>query len=132
MYYSYSFIKLFLSSTAPSAPHWFTLGPAGPTQLSAMWLRPIPTNGIINNYQLYCRGSDMQFYTDQVQPPAFTQTFNGSVTSTIVIGLLPFTRYECSVSARTGAGEGNRSLPKTQRTDEDGMYVFSLYDNYCL
>ena len=35
-------------------------------------------------------------------------------------GLSPYTLYECTVSASTGAGEGSASTPQTARTDEDG------------
>ena len=96
------------------------------TQLSASWERPIPANGVITDYTLYCEGSNSQFYPDQIRPALLTRTVNGSTTSITVPGLLPFTNYDCSVSATTSAGEGTKSTTRTQRTDEDGKLIMKV------
>ena len=106
--------------TAPSAPLNFMLmsGDAA-TELLASWQAPIPANGIITTYTLYCMGSESQFYTDQISPRPFNLTLIGSlILSTRVMGLLPFTKYDCSVAASTSAGEGDRSSTVMQRTEE--------------
>ena len=102
----------------PSAPRDLTIEPQSSTELAMSWLRPIPTNGIIVQYTLYCRGSDSQHYTDQFQPFSFTEEINGEDNFIVVGNLEPFTSYDCSISATTGAGEGERSTVVVARTDE--------------
>ena len=46
---------------------------------------------------------------------------NGSSFTATLEGLTPFTRYTCTISASTGAGEGDSSGPQTATTDEDGI-----------
>ena len=50
-------------------------------------------------------------------------TTSGDVTEFTVMGLLPFTNYDCSVTASTSVGEGPPSITLTQRTVESGAYV---------
>ena len=50
-------------------------------------------------------------------------TTSGDVTEATVMGLLPFTNYDCSVTASTSVGEGPPSIALTQRTVESGEYV---------
>ena len=50
-------------------------------------------------------------------------TASGDVTEVTVMGLLPFTNYDCSVTANTSVGEGPPSIILTKRTVESGEYV---------
>ena len=75
--------------------------------LSASWTEPDPANGEISGYFIRCN-SVSQF------------NISASSTSTTLMGLSPFTEYECVISASTGAGEGSASAPQTATTDEDG------------
>ena len=81
-----------------------------PNTLSASWMVPEPTNGIISGYTINCSSS-----SGSVGP----LTFNDSVTSIILRNLVAFTEYGCAVVATTGAGDGSFSDTMTVRTDED-------------
>ena len=50
-------------------------------------------------------------------------TTSDNVTEATVMGLLPFTSYDCSVTANTSVGEGPPSPTLTQRTVESGECV---------
>ena len=83
----------------------------------------MPSNGIITGYSLYCAGSEIQYYEDQIIPVSFNRSFTGPGESGVVGDLVPFTNYTCSISATTSAGEGERSGDTTQATAESGTYV---------
>ena len=51
-------------------------------------------------------------------PEIFSQRLDGNILSTILEDLLPFTVYECSITAKTSAGEGDESPPVMRRTME--------------
>ena len=57
-------------------------------------------------------------------------TTSGVVTEAIVMGLLPFTSYDCSVTANTSVGEGPPSIILTQRTVESGVCVLHIWLMY--
>ena len=57
-------------------------------------------------------------------------TTSGNVTEATVMGLLPFTSYDCFVTANTSVGEGPPSDTKTQRTVEGGEC--ELNSNSCI
>ena len=105
--------------TGPSAPRDLILipVPTGATLLSS-WESPLSPNGIITAYTLYCTGTEQQFYKDQIVPEQFSQSLVGNVLSTNLEDLLPFTVYECSITASTSAGEGDESPPVMRRTME--------------
>ena len=117
----------------PSAPRNFTVsrvdGSSG--TLSVLWAEPDPTNGVISNYTIRCY--------ETVSGLAITPlTIDGnSVFTATLMNLTPFTEYECTISASTGAGEGNRSDPQIATTDEDGIVIvdlaegFQAHDIYC-
>ena len=105
-------------STAPTAPIGLTVAQSSATQLYVSWSRPIPSNGVINRYTLDCSGSGEQYYSDQMVPGPFMMDYGGEMTSAVLSNLLPFTNYTCTISATTGAGEGDMSDPVTQATDE--------------
>ena len=88
--------------------------PMSSSMLSASWMTPEPTNGIITGYTIRCSaplGMLMQFIID------------GSMTTTVLSGLAPFTEYMCFISANTSVGEGDRSDNQTAMTDEAGKRV---------
>ena len=90
----------------------------------ATWARPMPANGVITAYTLYCTGAEQQFYEDQIVPEQFSHTLGGTVLSTTLENLLPFTVYECNITASTSAGEGDESPPITRRTNETCKYIY--------
>ena len=110
--------------TVPSAPRDLTLESVSTnaTLLIATWTRPIPANGIITAYTLYCTGSEQQFYEDQIVPEPFSLSLDGNANSTTLERLEPFTEYECYITANTSAGEGDSSTPVIRRTNETSKF----------
>ena len=88
--------------------------PNSPRTLMASWMEPNPTNGIISNYTIRCNNTNT---TMAREPQVITDV---SALSATLDGLTPFTTYECTISASTGAGEGASSGPQSATTDEDG------------
>ena len=66
-----------------------------------------------------------QYYPEQSSGGSLsyfeTVVTNGDVTKATVMGLLPFTNYDCYVTANTSVGEGPPFGTLTQRTVESGM-----------
>ncbi len=87
--------------------------PGSPNTLSASWYIPEPTNGIISGYTINCSSSGGMI----------DFSLNESVLTSSLSGLTPFTNYSCTISARTGAGEGTLSTVMTAATDEDGKKI---------
>ena len=85
--------------------------PNSPHTLMASWMEPNPTNG---NYTIRCNNTNT---TMAREPQVITDV---SALSATLDGLTPFTTYECTISASTGAGEGASSDPQSATTDEDG------------
>ena len=74
----------------------FTLATFGgsPTQLSASWSGPIPKNGIITGYTVYCNTSANQSYPGQVigsNVPTIVSVVNGKTLAVNFTGLNPYT-----------------------------------------
>ena len=116
--------NLFFS--VPSSPQNFSLfAVAGsPSQLSASWSVPIPRNGIITGYSVYCNTSADQAYPEQVigpNEPTIRSVVNGTTLATTLTGLSPYTQYRCYVTSNTSVGVGNASVPSTSRTAEGSM-----------
>ena len=88
--------------------------PGSPNTLSASWMAPDPTNGIVSGYTVYCSTTS--------SPGLVLEPFNigSEEATTILSGLVAFTEYTCTISATTGAGEGNLTDPRTAITAEDG------------
>ena len=101
--------------TAPSRPLVFNLTQidGASNQLMASWSSPDPTNGIITAYTVFCKMPSDQEFT-------IRDTLNNSPLSATIMGLIPFTSYECYVTANTSVGEGPPSNNDTAMTDEDG------------
>ena len=114
-------------STVPSSPQNFSLFPvAGSSyQLSASWFVPIPRNGIITGYSVYCNTSANQSYPEQViipNMPTIRSVVNGTTLAvTFNTGLSPYTQYSCYVTANTSAGEGPPSRTVATTTGEASM-----------
>ena len=104
-----------------------------PNQLSASWSPPIPKNGIIIAYTVYCNTSASQAYPEQIigpNVPTVRSVINGASLggmsmfippanmSTFTTGLNPYTQYNCYVTANTSVGEGAPSQIVTARTDQ--------------
>ena len=92
--------------------------------LSASWSIPIPRNGIITAYTVYCNTSASQAYPEQVigpNIPTIRSVVNGTTLAvTFNSGLNPYTQYSCYVTANTSAGEGSPSAIITAQTIQDG------------
>lgn len=93
-----------------------------PHSLSASWVIPDPTNGIISGYTIYCAT-----LSGQILEPF---NIGPEDTTAVLDGLTAYTEYDCSISAITGAGEGNLSDPHMATTAEDGMHHCVDYTPY--
>ena len=114
-----------LAFPVPTSPLDFSLStvPGSPQQLSAQWSPPIPKNGIITAYTVYCNTSASQAYPEQMigpNLPTFRSVVNGSTVTAKIVGLNPYTNYDCYVTANTSIGAGNSSNIATARTGESG------------
>ena len=72
------------------------------------------TNGMVQNYTVTCNNSGT--FTFDVT----TQDEQISVTLDANFNFVPFTTYECTVSATTNGGVGNASEPSVATTEQDG------------
>jgi receptor-type tyrosine-protein phosphatase Q len=81
------------------------------TELRVSWEGPLEPNGVIISYKVYCHETNS---TENVT----TAVVAGTAREAIVEGLIPYTFYDCCVSANTSVGEGNSSLSARARTDE--------------
>ena len=92
--------------------------------LSATWSVPMPRNGNITGYTVYCNTSASQAYPEQVigqNSPTVRSVVNGTTLAvTFNTGLNPYTQYSCYVTANTSAGEGKPSVIVTTRTADGG------------
>ena len=82
----------------------------------AKWETPIPTNGIITAYMVYCNVSVNQTSAMYIKTSVngTTQAFTFSIRSD------PLEQYSCYVTANTSIGEGTPSSVVTGRTGESG------------
>ena len=116
---------ILITLSAPSPPRSFSLSPVAdsPTQLSASWSVPIPRNGIITGYSVYCNTSEDQTYPEQMigpNVPTIRSVVNETTLATTLTGLNPFTYYSCYVTANTSFGEGGSSNVFTNSTIQSG------------
>ena len=102
-----------------------------PTVLDVTWEPPFEPNGVILAYTVFCdeiqQSSGLQ-YDDNSPISPFSQTDDitaefltvvpGNQTQTFVVGLTPFTMYECYITANTSVGEGAPSIIRSAQTDE--------------
>ena len=127
---SYCFIVLLFA--VPSSPQNFSLSsvPGSPSQLFASWSIPIPRNGIITGYSVYCNISADQSYPEQMIGPnvlTIRSLVNGTTLAAPLSGLSPYTQYSCYVTANTSVGEGNPSYISSTRTVEGGMLFVAIW-----
>ena len=110
--------------TVPSSPYNFTLSPVAgsPSQLSASWSAPIPKNGIITGYSVYCNVSANQ----SSNVPTIRSVVNGTTLAVTLTGLNLYTQYSCYVTANTSVGQGIPSNILTAQTGKS--IVFSRTD----
>ena len=108
-------VNCFSYNIVPSSPLSFMLTQIQrvSTWLMASWLPPDFENGNIVAYTLFCRMALDQEYT-------IRGVLNSSTSSATIMDLMPFTSYECYVTANTSVGEGPPSNNGTAMTDEDG------------
>ena len=122
--YLYLVNKIFYF-VAPSSPRNFSLSSVAdsPTQLSASWSVPIPRNGIISGYSVYCNTSANQTYPEQVigsNVPTIRSAVSGTTLATTLTGLNPYTQYSCYVTANTSVGQGSPSTISATQTTQSG------------
>ena len=111
-----------LCSTAPTSPQNFIVQQVdgSSTSLNASWTEPLTFNGILTNYSVYCRVSNEQFYPEQeTEDGYFINSATPETLSLTITELLPFTSYDCYVTASTIGGESEPSTNESARTDED-------------
>ncbi|XP_042332175.1 roundabout homolog 3 isoform X5 [Sceloporus undulatus] len=111
----------------PSAPPQgvtvVTVGTSNSTSISISWEPPPPAeqNGIIQDYQVWCLGNESRYHINK--------TVDGTVHSTVLLGLVPGMVYRTEVAAATSAGVGVRSAPVTLQIkplpDQDTVPVSS-------
>ncbi|KAG8141445.1 hypothetical protein E2320_007068, partial [Naja naja] len=96
---------------APSAPPQgvsvVTVGTSNSTSISISW-EPPPLgeqNGIIQDYRVWCLGNESRYHINK--------TVDGTIRSTVLMGLIPGMIYRTEVAAATSAGIGVRSTPVT-------------------
>ena len=111
--------------SVPSSPQNFSLSPVAgsPSQLSASWSVPIPRNGIITGYSVYCNTSANQSYPEQVigsNVPTIRSVVNGTTLAATLSGLSPYTQYSCYVTANTSVGQGSPSAILTTLSTQSG------------
>ena len=122
--YLYLVNKIFYF-VAPSSPRNFSLSSVAgsPTQLTASWSVPIPRNGIITGYSVYCNTSANQTYPEQMigsNMATIRSAVNGTTLATTLTGLNPYTQYSCYVTANTSVGQGSPSTISTTQTTQSG------------
>ena len=79
-----------------TAPQNLNVSLKGSIFVRFVWSYPVKPNGIIIEYQLQC--------SDGKQVSRLNAT--GSLTTTTLSGLLPYTNYSCSITAHTSVGGG--------------------------
>ncbi|KAH0623226.1 hypothetical protein JD844_031302 [Phrynosoma platyrhinos] len=94
-------------SAPPQAVTVVTVGTSNSTSISISWEPPPPAeqNGIIQDYQVWCLGNESRYHINK--------TVDGTVHSTVLLGLVPGMVYRTEVAAATSAGVGVRSAPVT-------------------
>ena len=133
-------MRLILFFLVPSSPLNLSLSPVlgSPTKLTASWSAPIPKNGIITAYSVYCNTSANQLYPEQAigsNVPTIRSVVNGTTLAVVISGLSPYTQYSCYVTANTSVGEGSPSTIVTVQTAQSGnisaLTSTNLYIGVC-
>ena len=117
-----------------------------PTELLIRWLPPLELNGILISYTTFCQAprtgsnesSTGEFAessasgsgSDLVPMSVNSMVVSSNATEVRFLGLMPYTTYECFVTASTSVGESNFSNIVTARTDEAGRLRWSYLRAY--
>ena len=107
--------------TAPTAPREFSLSTIRyfPNIIIATWTPPIPKNGIITAYSVYCNTSVNGLIIR-------AKTNATTLVVTINTGSVMFTQYSCYVTANTSIGEGTPSQMITIESREHIEFVIAV------
>ena len=106
----------------------FQLSAVSSNVLIANWTKLPSSNGTVIGYKVYCVLSQNQTYPEQMPFGVSTYAvFNvTNQTSVYLSGLLPFTFYQCYVTANTIAGEGIPSIISTYQTSQTGTCISTV------
>ena len=94
LYNNYTTLHVYIGPD--TAPQNLNVSLKGSIFVQFVWSYPVKPNGIIIEYQLQCSGGK------QVSRLNVT----GSLTTTTLSGLQPYTNYFCSITAHTSVGGG--------------------------
>ena len=105
--------------------------PSNPYSLDISWDPPRIPNGIISQYTVYCV-EDTMSSGDALIPSVdlgvdYISSVTNDSTSLTVMGLKPFTPYDCYVTANTSAGESEFSSVVSSITEESGKKTQDFY-----
>ena len=125
---------VYSSITVPSNPvsPGVTTFVGNPTSLFISWSEPTTLNGFISHYTVYCEEEDttgsgsggfVSPSTVSMNQYMTNDTVPGNSTFAVLSGLVPYTTYNCFVSASTSAGESSFSPMVTATTDESGTFI---------
>lgn len=89
-------------------------------ELQARWFIPEEANGMILNYTVTCNGTVMSTQMFDFVGSGIEIGSGSNEISVILVGLVPFTVYGCSVSAATNGGIGTASDASVATTAQDG------------
>ena len=89
--------------------------------LAVAWTEPLMPNGIIESYDVQYRG--ISTVNTVLSNLSQVQMFSVASTMALLQDLVPFSVYNISVRASTGAGPGPFSAEISVRTLEDGECV---------
>ena len=106
--------------SAPSSPRKLSLSTVRyfPNLIIATWTPPIPKNGIITAYSVYCNTSVNSLIIG-------AKTNATTLVVTINTGSVMFTQYSCYVTANTSIGEGTPSQMITIESREPHRICYS-------
>ena len=129
-----NYLTLFFCFSAPSPPTNFSVQSVedSSTSLSASWTEPSILNGILTNYSVYCRLSNVQFYPEQEQDDQqflFHQSTISDNNELVINDLGAFTSYDCYVTASTNGGESEPSNNESTTTNQDTPTVPNDFNN---
>ena len=120
---------LYLFTTEPaSSPQNVSVIVKSSTEIMVSWdeVPPIDQNGTITMYEVDYE--PLETFGGQISRES-VNTSNSSVTSIVLSGLEEYVDYNISVRAYTSEGAGPYSDPVTERTNEDGIKLYSICMN---
>ena len=128
-------MTLFFLNTVPSEPESVLVMAVqgSPSQLQVSWDPPDQPNGLILSYSVYCYelttddllgvgSGDQMLYPVVANDALQLVVAPGIMSEANASGLIPYTQYDCYVTANTSVGEGNVSVVQSARTDESSKF----------